>query len=239
MSPLGGILFLGWDVYLVLMLHLLAAFVHGAFLALRAITLTPSSLRYFDHPFKDSSKQADGVAQDHKGSPSLTRITISCLTIFVIAVPLVMFAVILSKEFGKPWLASVGSLGDFVDVVVISSGLWVPLALVAIWAGLSYLNDVVLPRLPFFPGHWAIRFRRGELARLSPDLQGFLYERAIVTLQMVVIAIAFGLGVLFSAFFGVAAVVVLLVGLKTAVAVFLEAGAVVDAKPVTKAAPWK
>ena len=69
---------------------------------------------------------------------------------------------------------------------------------------------------------------------LSPELQAFLYVRAFVVLRMIVTALGLGIGVFVGQLFGIAAIAVLLVLSKTAVAVFLEVGAMVDADDEAK-----
>jgi len=69
-----------------------------------------------------------------------------------------------------------------------------------------------------------------EWAHLVPDLQAFILVRAQVVLWMIVKVLGVGIGFVSSEGFGVVGVAVLLVVLKTAVAVFLQAGAIVDAR---------
>ena len=65
-------------------------------------------------------------------------------------------------------------------------------------------------------------------AGLSRELQAFLFVRAFVVLRMVVTVFAVGIGFVLLGGFGVIALAVMLAIVKTAVAVFLEAGATVD-----------
>src|SRR5262245_14120332 len=219
-SPLAGALYWGWDIYLLLMLHLLALAVSGAWLALRAATLSDVALRYFDPARK---KQP--------GSPRTVRMLLTVMAVLGIGMPLLLFIGIVSETYGGPWHAAVNNPADFWRVVVVSSGLWLPLAAVCAWEAISFTADVVLPRLPLArPFQTPARPIGREWSHLSRELQAFLYVRAFVVLRMLVTVIAVGVGLVLAGFLGLIALIVLLVTCKTAVGMLLEAGAIVDAE---------
>jgi len=219
-SPLAGIALWGWDMYLLLMLHLLALAVSGAWLALRAAMLSGEALRYFDP-----------APRKKEGSPQTLRAVLAGLAILGVGMPLLFFIAIVSEQFGGPWRMAVNSPADFWRVVVVSSGLGLPLALVCAWEAISFTADVVLPRLPLArPFQAPLRPIGAEWSQLSRELQAFLYVRAFVVLRMIVTVLAVGVGLFLAGFLGLIALVVLLVGFKTAVGVLLEAGAVADAE---------
>ena len=105
-----------------------------------------------------------------------------------------------------------------------------PLGIVVLSTSFGYLADMLASGVPALAGYLPKRRVGAEWAHLAPDLQAFIQERAHVVLQMIVTVLGVGIGFVFSQGFGVILVALLLVGLKTAVAVFLEAGSVVDAK---------
>jgi hypothetical protein len=226
MIPLAGIAFWGWDMFLVVMVHLLALAVRGAFLALRAATLSESAVRYFGG---EADKGGEAVGTSPR-SPWSVRAVLAVITIVAVGLPLLMFVALVSEQFGGDRFAAIRSPADFWRVVVVSSGLWVPLTLVVVWEAVTYLLDAVLPRLRLFGASLPGRQIGSEWAGRAPDLRAFVYARAVLVLQMVVTVLGVGIGFIFSQGLGVIIVVVLLVGLKTAVAVLLEAGAIVDAK---------
>jgi hypothetical protein len=225
--PLAGVAFWGWDMFLVVMLHLLAVALQGAFLALRAATLSTAALDYLDTA--PNKKGGAGEIPKFARSPYFLRALLVVFVVICVLLPVSLLIAFVSAEFGGPWVVAVKNLGDFWRSVVLSSGLWVPLALIAVWEMLGYLADAVLPRFaalrPYFPG----REVGPTWNHHTADLRAFLYARAFVALRMIVTVLGVGLGLFLSQGFGVVVVVVLLVALKTVVAVFLEAGAVVDA----------
>ena len=227
-TPLAGIAFWGWDMFLVVMLHLLAVALQGAFLALRAATLSKGALDYFETAPK--KKGGDPDMPKFTRSPSFVRALLVAFVLLTIGLPLAMFVAIVAEQFGGPWFKAIESPGDFWRVIVISSGLWVPLALVAVWEALAYLADAVLPRISALRAYFPGREIGQRWDRFGPDLSAFVHARALVVLRMILTVVGVGIGFIFSKGLGVIAVVVLLVVLKTAVTVFLEAGAIVDAE---------
>ena len=226
LAPLAGIAVWGWDTYLVLMLHLLALGISSLWLALRGLTLSPEALRHFD-PARAGKPPTRGL-----------RFMLAGFAIGGLGLPLVLFVGIITEQLGGPWFELMHGLGDFWRLVVVGSGLWLPLAGICAFEAFGFIADVVLPRLPL-----ARRFRvpmrpvGPEWAALSGELKAFLHARAFVVLRMIVTALAVGVGLFLAEFFGLMALVVLLAAAKTAVGVLIEAGAIVDAERRARPAP--
>jgi hypothetical protein len=215
--PLAAIAFWGWDAFLVLMLHLLALAISAAWLVLRMASLSDEALRYFSR--KSGTAAPPGARWLYAGFAFVT-----------LAVPLVLFAGIITVELRPPGSVPIRNLADFWRVVVLTSGLWLPLGLVAMWEAASFVADVVLPRLPL---RYRIEAPRRPIAKayasLSRELQAFLYVRAFVVLRMIVTVLAVGIGLFVAGGFGLVVLAVILLVCKTAVAVLLEVGAAIDA----------
>lgn len=220
LSPLAGIAWWGWDTFLVLILHLLALALAALFLALRMLTLSSGEIGYFIAGKKSKTR---------KDAQRAIRYGLTAFIVFAFGMPLVVLVAMILEAHGGPWYQAVHSLGDFWRVIVVSSGLWLPLTAALIWEIGSYCADVVLPRLPLKRRLRApARHMGAEFDPLSPELRAFLHVRAWTVLRMIVTVLAVGVGMVLGEILGAIAVVVLLVALKTLVAVIVEAGAIVD-----------
>ena len=223
MIPLAGIAFWHWDIFLVVMVHLLAMAIQGAFLALRAATLPAVALGHFQPKSPRTNL-----------SPWRLRAVLAFFVVGGIGFPLMLFIAIMVEQFGGKAYGHIRSVGEFWRIVVVGAGLWVPLGAVVFSAACGYLIDMLTPlltaRLPALADYLPKRRIGAEWQHLAPELQDFLIVRAHVVLQMIVTVFGVVAGFVFSQGFGVVVVALLLVAVKTAVAVFLQAGAVVDAR---------
>jgi hypothetical protein len=221
-SPLAGIAFWGWDTFLILMLHLLALALSAAWLVVRVATLSGESLRYFSStPGRPAARGA--------------RWLYAGFALFTLGAPLVLFVAFITVELRAPEHGPIRGVIEFWRVVVVASGLWLPLAFVAACETLSFVADVVLPRLSLARRFQAPRRPINKAyASLSGELQAFLYVRAFVVLRMIVTVLGVGIGLFLAQGLGAIAPAVILVVLKTAVAVLLEFSAGID---IDKRAP--
>ena len=137
---------------------------------------------------------------------------------------------IVVEQFGGKAYGHLRSPGEFWRVVVVATGAWVPLGMVAVPAAFGYVIDMLAPHVRLLAEHLPPRRIGAPWRHLAPQLQDFLLVRAHVVLQMIVTTFGVVAGFVFSGSFGVVVVALALVGVKTAVAVFLQAGAVVDAR---------
>lgn len=218
LSPLAGIFWWGWDSYLVVMLHLLAMALAACWLALRIVALSDDALRYL------------GSTRGNEPVGAARAIYVG-FVVGAFGLPLLLLVAIVSENMGGAWHTAVKSPADFWRVVVVSSGLWIPLAAVTAWEALGFLGEVALPRIPGLRElRPAPRPMAPEYAALSRELQDFLYARAWVVLRMVLTVIGIGFGLVLAQLFGAIALVLVLVVTGTAVGVILEAGAAVDAE---------
>jgi hypothetical protein len=221
LSPLAGVALWGWDVVPVLMLHLLALSVSAAFLILRTAVLSDGDLDYFS-PRKDDEA---AVARRRRRA---ARWWLPGFLSFALGFPLLILIAMIVERFGGG-AGPVGSVADFWRVVVVGTGLWLPLTAVCLWEAGSFIADAVLPRVRLGTTFRAPPRPVGTAyGALSAELQAYLYVRAWVVLRMVLTALGVGIGMIFSQAFGVLTLIVLLVFLKTSVAVALEAFAIAD-----------
>jgi hypothetical protein len=185
LSPLAGIAFWGWDTYLVLILHLLALAIAAIILALRQLTLSNDALAYFI---------ADNTAKQRVRALLTVRFGFTGFLLFVFLFPLALMTGMITEFHGGPWFKSLHGVGDFWRIVVVSSGLWIPLAGAAAWEFGSFLIDTILPRLAKsrLPARGLDMV--AEPAALLPETRVFLYVRGMVVIRMLVTVIAIGTG---------------------------------------------
>jgi hypothetical protein len=215
-GPLAAMVYWGWDIVLVLMLHLLALAVSAAFLILRTAILSDEAIAYFDP-----------TAQF--GSARTVRLVMIGLALFALIAPLVIISALLIQELDGPWRQSVRDFGGFWRFFV-TSGLWAPLAFVTAWEAISFTADVLLPRLPFKRRFQApTRPIHPGYSSLSRELQAYLFVRAWVVVRMLILVFGVPLGLVLARSVGPVAVVAMLVVLKTGVAVLIEIAEAVDA----------
>ena len=117
-GPLAGIAWWNWDTFLVLMQHFLALAVSAAWLVARFATLSQKAFRYFGQTPIDSSRPR-------------ARWLYTGFALFTLGLPIFLLVAFITVELRAPSAPPIRSLGDFWRVVVVSPGLWLPLALVA------------------------------------------------------------------------------------------------------------
>src|ERR1700674_772186 len=197
--PLVGVLAWHWDAFLLLMLYWTETAVVGVWTMAR-IGVSPAG--------------AMGPLYVN-GKPTSSR---AALVVFLIVHSTIFMAihfVFLWALFSADWAGRVHGVGDFVDRIVVDSGMWAPLGALFIGRGVVFLFDVLRPDL--LQSLVRTLFRRTvRLPAPAPPgdpgtvLIGF-YGR-IMMMQVAII-----LGAVLSFALGTIAPLVLLIAIKTVV----------------------
>jgi hypothetical protein len=195
--PLVGILFWGWDAFVLLMLYWLETAIIGFWMLLRVASGTPGTLGEF--AAKDGSK---------------TPATALGLTLFFIVHAGMFMSVhfiFLWTLFSGEWASRIHGPIDFVRELVIGTGLWLPLLVLFVARGATYFYDAVVAR-------WLARKQgRPEPAREDAgSVIGAFYVR------IVVMHIAIILGG-FLSFLGSVGPLIVMVALKTVIDLGMQA----------------
>lgn len=193
--PIAGIAFRGWDLFLVLMLYWLETLVVGLWAGVRLSTLPVAAI-----------EGLGGPAFGFRGRFASAKWAAFHL-LFGLAFAAVQFLVLWGMFSGE-WFAQVSGPREFVRVIVVQSGLWVPLAILFVGRGAGVVHAIATR--PFGSGD--IEPARAEA---SSVLSGF-YLR-IVVMQFAVI-----LGAFAAQGRGVIAPLIILIAAKTLIELSIE-----------------
>jgi hypothetical protein len=194
--PLIGVLAWGWDAFVLLMLYWLETAVIAFWTAARLAFLPPSAMTYFDID---------------PGRPPPSPPALAMVVTLTAALFMAVHLFILWELFAGTWSQRVHGVRDFVQELVIGTGLWVPLLALFIARGALMLLDGAEPWL-----RQTFGLRPGKHARQSGREAGEmlvlgLYARIIV-MQVTII-----IGGWLALLAGTAGALVVLIALKAAV----------------------
>lgn len=184
MVPLIGIYAWGWDGFVLLMLYWLET-ASIAFWTIVRIATTP---------------------RDEVGRPFLIAAFIAVHAGLFMIVHLVFLWVLFSGQ----WSEKVHNLHDFIDQIVIGTGMWLPLLVLFIGRGLMMLFEMVQP---------ALLRRIGIKGPIIPDTSSSLDSGIIsgLYIRIIVLQVTIILGGWITILFGGRAPLVLVIAIKTAV----------------------
>jgi hypothetical protein len=190
--PLAGVLFWGWDAFVLLALYWLETAIIGFWMLVRIATAAPESLSAFK----------SGEAQTIPSRAGLTLFFIVHAGMFM-----GVHFVFLWTLFSGDWAEKIHSPVDFVAKLVIATGLWLPLVVLFFARGAPFLYRTIGGRVLA----WANgRGMTAAPAEPAGSIVGAFYAR-VVTMH---VAIIFG-G--FLSFLGSLGPLVIMIALKTAI----------------------
>lgn len=122
--PLAGILLWGWDAFVLLCLYWLETAVVGFWTILRVVTM---------------SRDRDSVA----GRSIAGALAIGGFFIVHAGIFMTVHMVFLWTLFAGPWASRLHDARDFIRLIVIGLGLWLPLLALFVGQGAMFINDAV------------------------------------------------------------------------------------------------
>jgi hypothetical protein len=201
--PVVGVIAWGWDAFILLMLYWLETAVI-AFWTIVRIALTPRD-------------RLDGLKFEGAKQPASPLALAAFFTAHA-GIFMGVHFMFLWTLFSGDWPRKVRGVGDFVDLIVLKTGLWVPLLVLFVVRGLLMTFALFEPwlrhKFRIVPGP------AGDRAMLGPTetLLTGLYAR-IVVMQVTIIV-----GAWFALLIGTAGAYVFLIVVKTAIDVALQVG---------------
>jgi len=130
--PVVGVVSWGWDAFVLLMLYWLETAVIGFWMVVRLATIEIESVRQID-----------------VGGPTTVKTAIAVIVFFVIFTALVVAAFFhfLWQTFADKWSLQIHSTSDFIDKLVIDTGMWFPLLALFLARGAGFLLQALAPEL--------------------------------------------------------------------------------------------
>jgi hypothetical protein len=201
--PIFGVLYWGWDVFVLLMLYWMETAIIGFWMIARIALLPPSAL---------------GTMEVNGRQRVTSALFISCFFIIHAGMFMGIHMVFLWNLFSGVWSKDIHGLGDFFRKLVVGTDMWIPLLVLFVVRGLGFLFHVlkqdVIAKLESSLG------LRATSTPATPDdmgsIVGAFYSRVVVM----------HLTIIFSAFiavlFGSIAPLIIMVGVKTVADVMLH-----------------
>lgn len=166
--PLIGVIWWGWDVFLLLMLYWMETAII-AFWTFVRMAASPLS--------------AMGDIRTESGEPIKSRLAVLAFFIVHAGIFMAVHFIFLWALFSGGWAARVRGPGDFVREVVLGTGLWVPLVFMFVVRGFSLGYDLMRPAL--FAWKRGRPLDTSETLRMQTEtvasaIVGGLYSRIVV-----------------------------------------------------------
>jgi hypothetical protein len=202
--PLIGVIFWGWDAFVLLMLYWLETAAIAFWTIVRIATLPRDALGKIRYEGSDQTPSPLGLA-----------------AFFTLHAGIFMGVhfLFLWELFAGPWARKIHGPRDFVDQVIVATGLWVPLIALFVGRGLLMMFEIAEPRLR----------RLFRLAPRRPDKRAATLSPAETVLfglylRIFIMQVTIILGGWFALMVGTIGAYVFLIALKTAIDVAFQVG---------------
>jgi Family of unknown function (DUF6498) len=199
--PLVGVIFWGWDAFVLLMLYWLETAVIAFWTILRIATMPPGAL-------------GDIQIGDSGGNGKKIAAPLALAAFFTVHAGIFMAVhfLFLWALFSGHWSREIHGIGDFVTQMVIGTGLWVPLLFLFFGRGVVILFEAVKP--------WLWR-KLGLAQRVLGRAQGALGPGETLLfglyIRIVVMQVTIIIGAWFALLLGNVGALLFLIAVKTAV----------------------
>ncbi len=205
--PIWGVLYWGWDVFVLLVLYWLETAVIGFWMIARILSAPPASLGTIEV----NGKPVAGI----KGATA--RLFVAGFFVVHAGIFMGVHMVFLWSLFSGAWSKQIRGLGDFFRSIVIGTDLWVPLLVLFVVRGLSFLFHVIKPEaIEKFERSLGLPVSSAPAPEDIGTIVGAFYGRVVV-MHMTIIFSAF-----ISVLFGSIAPLIVMVAVKTAADVSLH-----------------
>jgi hypothetical protein len=172
--PLIGVIWWGWDAFLLLMLYWMETAII-AFWAFVRMAASPLS--------------AMGDIRTESGQPITSRLGLLAFFIVHAGIFMTVHFMFLWALFSGGWAARVRGPGDFVREIVLGTGLWLPLVFMFVVRGFSLGYGLMRPALVAWKRGWPLDASEAEPMQtetVASAIVGGLYSR-IVVMHMVIL----------------------------------------------------
>src|SRR5262249_7209817 len=160
--PIYGVLYWGWDVFLLLMLYWLETVIIGFWTITRIATLPQKSFGDLPRP-----------------GTKVSPIVVAAFFVFHSGIFLAAYLAFLWSEFSGEWASRIHGPIEFISVLIIDTGLWVPLLVIFIVRGFEFLLSWL--GLEALAKRFGIRFKTSaETAPPLGTVVGGFYTRVII-----------------------------------------------------------
>jgi hypothetical protein len=193
--PLVGVIFWGWDAFVLLMLYWLETAIIAFWTIVRIAASSPRALS--DIKFGDGKRTASPLGM-------------AAFFTLHAGIFMAVHFLFLWELFSGQWSRRIHGIGAFMDQMVIGTGLWVPLLVLFVARGALMLFEAAKPHL----------LRWFNIAPRKPEPPTLGAGGSIVFglyLRIVVMQFAIIIGAWFALVFGSASALVILIVVKTAV----------------------
>ena len=197
--PLVGVIFWGWDAFVLLMLYWLETAVIAFWTILRIATMPPGAL-------------GDIQIGDSGGKKIAAPLALAAFFTVHAGIFMAVHFLFLWALFSGHWSREIHGVGDFVTRMVIGTGLWVPLLVLFVGRGAVILFEAVKP--------WLWR-KLGLAQRVLGRAQGALGPGETLLfglyIRIVVMQVTIIIGAWFALLLGNVGALLFLIAVKTAV----------------------
>lgn len=205
--PIWGVLFWGWDVFVLLILYWLETAIIGFWMIARIVCVPIASLGTIEV----NGKPVAGI------KAATARLFVAGFFVVHAGIFMGVHMVFLWSMFSGEWSKRIHGLGDFINRLIIDTDMWGPLLVLFLVRGLSFLFHVIKPKaIENLERSFGLPVSSVPAPEDIGSIVGAFYGRVVV-MHMTIIFSAF-----ISVLFGSIAPLIVMVAVKTVADVSLH-----------------